>query len=101
MFKFANLRIIGIYVKCAVMTRNEAIAIIEQSISSADEATLAAAAQLFKSASADPNLPRPLTAEDLALIEQAREDFKVGRTYTSQEVRSYLAERRAQRAGHA
>lgn len=83
------------------MTRSEAIAIIEQSIASADEATLAAAARLFKSASADPDLPRPLTADELASIEQARDDFKAGRTYTSQEVRSYLADRRARRAGLA
>ena len=82
------------------MTRTEAIAIIEQSIPSADEATLTAAAQLFKSAR-DPDLPRPLTAEDFASIEQAREDFNAGRTYTSQEVRSYLADRRAQRVGRA
>jgi hypothetical protein len=80
------------------MDRTEAIAIIEQSILSADEATLAAAAQLFKSARADPDLPHLLTAEDLASIVQAREDFKTGRTYTSQEIRSYLADRRAQRA---
>ena len=83
------------------MTRTEAIAIIEQSILTADEATLAAAAQLFKSARADPDLPRPLTAADIASIEQAREDFKAGHTFTSQEVRSYLADRRAQRAGRA
>ncbi len=83
------------------MTRTEAIAIIEQLIPSADEATLAAAAQLFKRARADPDLPHPLTAEDFASIEQAREDFKADRTYTSQEVRSYLADRRAQRAGRA
>jgi hypothetical protein len=83
------------------MTRTEAIAIIEQSIPSADEATLEAAAQLFKSARADPYLPHLLTAEDFASIAQAREDFKAGRTYTSQEVRSYLADRRALRAGRA
>jgi hypothetical protein len=81
------------------MTRTEAIAIIEQSIPSADEATLAAAAQLFKRARVDPDLPRQLTAEELASIEQAREDFKAGRTYTTQEIRSHLAGRRAQRAG--
>ena len=84
------------------MTRTEAIAIIEQSIPFADEATLAAAAQLFKCAHADPDLPRPLTAEDLASIEQAREDFKAGRTYTSAQGQAYidaaLAQRRAQRA---
>ena len=83
------------------MTRTEAIAIIEQSIPSADEATLAAAAQLFKSASADPDLPRPLTTEDLASIEQAREDFKAGRTFTSAQGQAFidaaLVQRRAQR----
>ena len=83
------------------MTRAEAIAIIEKSIPSADDAALEAAAQLLDSARGDGSLPRPLTDEELASIEQAREDFKAGRVYTSEQVRSYLADRRAQRAGGA
>ena len=84
------------------MTRTEAIAIIEQSIPSADETTLEAAARLFQKASSDLDLPRPLTAEDLASIERGREDFKVGRFFTPEELAASLdkalAERRAQRA---
>ena len=87
------------------MTRAEAIAIIEQSLMSADEATLHAAAQLFKDANAASDLPRPLTAEDLASIEQAREDFKAGRTFSSVDGQAYidaaLAQRRAQRSAKA
>jgi hypothetical protein len=84
------------------MTRSEAIAIIEQSLPSADEVTLKAAAQLFQDARAEPSiLPRALTPRETALIEQSKEDFKAGRTYTVTEARAYvdeaLAHRRAQR----
>jgi hypothetical protein len=85
------------------MTRSEAIAIIEQSLPSADEATLNAAAELFQAARAELSvLPRMLTLRETALIEQSKEDFKAGRTYTVTEARAYvneaLARRRAQRA---
>ena len=84
------------------MTRAEAIAIIEKSIRSADDAALEAAAQLLDSASGDDGLPRLLTVEEFASIEQAREDFKAGRTFTSAQGQAYidaaLAQRRAQRA---
>lgn len=82
------------------MTRAEAIAIIESAIPSADEVTLAAAARLLQNAvETDDALPRPLTDAELASIEQAREDFAAGRTYSSEEVRSYFATQRAQRRG--
>lgn len=84
------------------MNRSEAIAIIERSIRSADEATLAAAAKLFESARNDAALRRPLTADELASIDAAREDFKAGRTFTSEQGEAYidvaLARRRAERA---
>jgi hypothetical protein len=84
------------------MTRTEAIAIIQQSIPSADEATLAAAAKLFESARSDLDLGRPLTAQELASINDAKEDFKAGRTFTSAQGQAYnnaeLARRRAERA---
>ncbi len=83
------------------MTRAEAIAIIENAIPTADDAALQAAAQLLRSTS-DDDLPRPLTPAELASIEQAKEDFKAGRTFTSAEAQAYidteLAKRRAQRA---
>jgi hypothetical protein len=85
------------------MTRSEAIAVIEQSLPSADEVTLNAAAELFQAARAGPSvLPRTLTPRETALIEQSKEDFKAGRTYTITEARAYvnetMARRRAQRA---
>lgn len=83
------------------MTRAEAIAIIEQSIPTADDATLEAAARLLHAGTGDADLPRDLTDAELASLEEARADFAAGRTYTSAEVRAYLAERREQRAGRA
>lgn len=83
------------------MTRAEAIAIIESAIATADDAALEAAAQLLRSTS-DDDLPRPLTPAELASIEQAREDFRTGRTYTPEQLRASLdqalAARRATRA---
>ena len=85
------------------MTGSEAIAVTEQSLPSADEATLDAAAELFHDARAGPSvLPRTLTLHETALIEQSKEDFKAGHTYTVTEARAYvdeaLARRRAARA---
>ena len=59
------------------MTRTEAIAIIEKALPSADEATLAAAAELLQAAAGEPSvLPRALTARELALIEQSKDGFR-------------------------
>jgi collagenase-like PrtC family protease len=75
------------------MTRTQAIAIIEKALPSADEATLAAAAELFKAAAAEPSvLPRALTARELALIKQSQEDFSQGRTLSSAEARASIDE---------
>ena len=80
------------------MTRSEAIAIIEQSLPSADEATLNAAAALFQAAHAEASvLPRALTPRETALIEQSKEDFKAGRTYSVTEARAYVNEALARR----
>ena len=81
------------------MTRTESIAIITrsvaQSLETVDDTTLeSAAAQLADRAKAtgltvgdivdafatDSVLPRPLTTKELALIEQSKEDFRLGRT---------------------
>lgn len=75
------------------MTRAQAIAIIEKVLPTADEATLSAVIELLHDASAGISvLPRELTARELALIEQSREDFKAGRVYSTAEVRAYLDE---------
>ena len=80
------------------MTRSEAIAVIEQSLPSADEATLNAAAELFRAARVEPSvLLRTLTLHEAALIEQSKEDFKAGRTYSVTEARTYVEEALARR----
>jgi len=92
-------------IRCYIhgMTRSETIAIIEQSLPSADEATLNAAVELFQAARLDESvLPRQLTGREMELIEQSKEDFKAGRTYSMPEARAYidaeLARRRAERS---
>jgi hypothetical protein len=60
------------------------------------------AAELFQAARAEPSvLPRTLTLHETAIIEQSKEDFNAGRTYTVTEARTYvgeaLARRRAER----
>ncbi len=73
------------------MTRTEAIAIIEKALPVADEATLAAAAELLQSAQAEPSvLSRALTSRELELIEQSKADFAAGRTLTSVEARASI-----------
>jgi hypothetical protein len=100
------------------MTRTEAIAIITRTIEAADDATLAEAAVRLAHIAApsgatasdiagaftgDSDLPRELTARELALIEQSKEDFRAGRTYTMAQSRAYidaeLERRRQQRSG--
>ena len=75
------------------MTRSEAIAIIEKALPSADEATLAAAAKLLQSVTAETSvLPQTLTARELALIEQSKADFRQGRTLSAAEARASIDE---------
>ena len=72
------------------MTRKEAIAIIEQSLSTADEQTLEAAAELFRRA-AGPST-RALSARELALLQQSKADFAAGRTLSFDELIASLDE---------
>jgi hypothetical protein len=46
-------------------------------------------------------LPRTLTPREAALIEQSKEDFMAGRTYTVTEARTYVDEALARRRGRA
>src|SRR6266481_6094124 len=95
------------------MTRSEAIAIITGKLEAADDATLEAVASRMAGADhpttgdildALPNaglLPRALTARELALVEQSKEDFRLGRTSTPEQSRAWvdaeLERRRRQR----
>ena len=84
------------------MTRPEAIAAIYAKLSSLDDDGVMAVASIVEDIAAAEDLPRALTPRELALIEQSKEDFKAGRTYTVAEARAYideaLARRREQRA---
>jgi hypothetical protein len=82
------------------MTRQEAIAAITERLANAPDEIVQSVAKLLDAASSEESvLPRPLTARELALIEQSKADFRDGRTYSPEESRAYveagLAERRA------
>lgn len=85
------------------MTRSEAIALINAELAACDDARVLAIAEMVSGGLPEPSgLPRALTARELALIEQSKEDFKAGRTLTIEEARArtnaYLAQRRDLRA---
>jgi hypothetical protein len=95
------------------MTGTEAIAIITRTLEGADDATLTeAAARLAQIAqpadvtasdianafTSDSVLPRELTERELALIEQSKEEFRTGRTYTIDELDAFLDAAAAVRA---
>lgn len=68
------------------MTRTEAIAIIERALPDADDDALAKAAELLQAAAATASeLPRAFSARELELIEQAKADFREGRTLSEEE----------------
>ena len=71
------------------MTRTEAVARITASLSSLDDKDVQTVAGLVETMVGEPSaLPRPLTARELALIEQSKEDFRLGRTVTLDEART-------------
>ena len=99
------------------MTRSEAIAIISASLETVDDATLESAAthlsgkaraagvtvgDIVEAFATESTLPRALSARELELIEQSKEDFRLGRTLTHDEAvartDAFLAARRASRA---
>ena len=87
------------------MTRTEAITIITSALHAVDDSTLEAAA-LHISAVAKPSdlsvadiqlafatenvLPRPLSTRELDLIDQSKEDFRIGRTRSLSESMAYV-----------
>jgi hypothetical protein len=77
------------------MTRKEAIAIIEQMLPSLDDEAAMALAEMAQSLAQssvpspdEPFVMRKLTDEELRLIEQSKEDFRQGRTYSLSEARA-------------
>ena len=73
------------------MNREDAIAIITSHLASLDDEEVQAVAGMVQSmADEAPDatesvLPRELTARELDLIEQSKEDFRLGRTYSQGE----------------
>ena len=93
------------------MTRSEIIATITKHIEAADTRLLEAVAanlenkplptmtvgEALETFPGDSVLPRPLSANELTLIEQSREDFREGRTLSLEELDTYLDQRAAAR----
>jgi hypothetical protein len=84
------------------MTRTEAIAIINACLSTLDDARVQTVADIVEDMATTDDHPRALTPRELALIEQSREDFKAGRTLSTEEARArtlaFLAQRRLLRS---
>ena len=78
------------------MNREEAIAIITSHLASLGDDEVQAVARMVQSMadevpeSTESVLPRELTARELALIEQSKEDFRLGRTYSADEYRAEI-----------
>ena len=78
------------------MTRTEAIELITATLPSLDEEQAMELAEVARSM-VSPPIPLKLTDEDRANLESAREDFRLGRTMSSSEIRAYLADEAAKR----
>ena len=87
------------------MTRAQSLAIISDALARTDDVTLAAAAahlsvvakqdkptaaDLIEALPTDSDLPRDLSPRELALIEQSKQDFQAGRTFTIDEASAYI-----------
>jgi len=71
------------------MTRSDAIALINAKLASLDDERLRAIADAVASMDEQASNPsRELTARELALLEQSKDDFRNGRTYSIAEARA-------------
>ena len=84
------------------MSRIDVIHQINAALATLDDERLKAVADIVQGMTSDDELPRALTDEELGLIEQSKEDFKAGRSYTIEQSRAYidaeLARRRQSRS---
>ena len=64
------------------------MAIITAKLPSLNDEGVLAIADIVQSIEAADELPRELTPDELALIEQSKDDFKSGRTYTLDQARA-------------
>ena len=86
----------------SVMTRSEAIAVITAKLAALDDARVLTVAEMIGDIGAGTGAVRPLTAREMGLLEQSKEDFAVGRTYSVDDVRAHTdALIRSLRAKHA
>jgi hypothetical protein len=71
------------------MTRTEAIAAINSKLAALDDERVLTLAEIVDDISRDIDIVRPLTAREMSLLEQAREDFACGRTHSVEDVRAH------------
>ena len=87
------------------MTRQQAIDTITVQLASLDDEAVQDFAEMLEHSRSDSVLPRALTARELALIEQSRQDFRDGRTLSIDELERFLdaglEQRRKQRTASA
>jgi len=79
------------------MTRAQALAIINAKLASLDDEHVMTVAEIVESMETVDELPRELTAHERALIEQAKQDFKAGRSYSLDEARALTDQTLAKR----
>ena len=72
------------------MTRTEAIAAINATLSSLDDDGVMAVASIVEDIAAERGLPRALTTREAALIEQSKEDFKAGHVVSQEDYRAEM-----------
>jgi hypothetical protein len=81
------------------MTRAQAIAAINAKLSVLDDERVQTVADIVSDLAAAGDLPRELTARELALVEQSKQDFAAGRVVTPDDYRAemdaFLQDRRA------
>ena len=73
------------------MTRTEAIAVINAKLAALDDQRLQTVADIVDGIANDSGTVRQLTPQDLALIEQSKEDFRQGRTLNAHEYHADMA----------
>ena len=71
------------------MTRTEAIAVINAKLAALDDERVLTVAEIIDDIATSTGTVRQLTAGELALLEQSKEDFAAGRTYSLEEVRAH------------
>src|SRR5262245_17228557 len=83
--------------KCQLMTRAQALAIINAKLVSLDDEHVMTVAEIVQSIDAGHELPRELTDHELTLVRQSKEDFKAGCSYSLDEARAQTDEALAKR----